>query len=178
MMLNLIFASNFDELCIIWKSKWNLVHTAPEKLEKNIPLRQCWHFLLGLLSDANYNIPLARQWSGKHCICTAMQLILFFSLMKYKSFSFACLPFYEVCVFGLDWSRRAYHLQSSVWFPQLSDSLFAQFFALSMSVASSLTHSSFNSSATSKTLSLRRLTGIGFDPRFILFWRLVTESSH
>ena len=51
-------------------------------------------------------------------------------------------------------------------------------FALSMSVASSLTHSSFNSSATSKTLSLRRLTGIGFDPRFILFWRLVTESSH
>ena len=138
MMLNLIFASNFDELCIIWKSKWNLVHTAPEKLEKNIRLRQCWHFvctfmilaewiLLSLLSDANYNIPLARQWSGKHCICTDMQLIWLFSLMKYKSFSFACLPFYEVCVFGLDWSIRAYHLQSSVWFPQLSDSLFAQF---------------------------------------------------
>ena len=138
MMLNLIFASHFDGLCIIWKSNWNLVHPVPEKLEKNIRLRECWHFvytftilaewiLLGLLSDANYNIPLARQWSGKHCICTAMQLIWLFSLMKYKRFSFACLPFNRVCVFGLDWSRRAYHLQSSVWFPQLSDSLFAQF---------------------------------------------------
>ena len=153
-------------------------HTSASMLTFCVHLYDVSRILLGLLSDANYNIPkqgsdlenTAYVWP-----CNQFGFLVWWNIKVLVLHVFRFMRY--VFLVSIDQEELTI---SKVPFDFLnSATLFSHSsFALPMSVTFSLTHSSSNSCATSKTLSLRRLTGIGFDPRFILFWRLVTESSH